>query len=420
MRKISLPLAIVCCVIVLMHEASAQKKLTFQLSKEFIQSNLDDAARQITVLAAAIPEDQFPRSFDKGEHRFSGSSWWCSGFYPGTLWYLYESTGEEKLRELAEEKLLHLEKEKDNKRTHDLGFMLFCSFGNGLRLTGDTARYKDILITGAESLSSRYNPTTKSIRSWDHKPWQYPVIIDNMMNLEFLTQVSKLSGNEIYYDIAVTHAKTTIENHFRKDFSSYHVVDYDVHTGKVIAKKTHQGASDESAWARGQGWALYGYTMMYRETGNKKFLKQARKIANYILDHPNLPEDKIPYWDFDYDKIPSSSKIYDNRSLRDVSAGTLFASALLELAQYCKDKESIRYFSTAETILQNLSKAPYKAAYGENGGYILKHSVGALSLNSEIDVPLTYADYYYIEALIRYKRLLEGEPLIKGLFNFPV
>lgn len=385
--------------------ALAQHKL--QLSKEFIQSNLDDAARQIQVLAAATPVDKFPKTFEKGQQKFSGSSWWCSGFYPGTLWYLYEGTQNSQLRELAEGKLTYLEVEKDNTRTHDLGFMLFCSFGNALRLTGDTAKYKSILTTGAESLSSRYNATTKTIRSWDHKPWHYPVIIDNMMNLEFLTQLSKLTGNKKYRDIAITHAETTLKNHFRKDHSSYHVIDYDVNTGRVIAKKTHQGAADESAWARGQGWALYGYTMMYRETKKKAFLNQARHIANYILNHPNLPEDLIPYWDFDMDKISTSSKMYTNRTLRDVSAAALYASALLELAQYTKGKESRHFFTAAETIIQNLSKAPYKASYGDNGGYILKHSVGALPLNSEVDVPLTYADYYYVEALVRYKRLFD-------------
>jgi hypothetical protein len=389
--------------------------LTPQLSKEFIQSNLDDAAKQIAVLAAAVPADQFPKTFDHGEHQFSSSAWWCSGFYPGTLWYLYEGTGDEKLKQLAEEKLEKLEKEKNNKRTHDLGFMLFCSFGNGLRLTGDTAKYKDILAIGAESLASRYDPSVGSIRSWDHKPWHFPVIIDNMMNLEFLTQATKLTGDKKYYDIAVKHAMTTIENHFRKDYSTFHVIDYDAETGKVIAKKTHQGAADESAWARGQAWALYGFTMIYRETNNPKFLNQARKVAKYILDHPNLPEDLIPYWDFDYDKIPTSSNTYARRTLRDASAGALFASALLELSQYTDGKEALRYFSSAEMILRNLSIAPYKASYGENGGYILKHSVGSLPGNSEVDVPLTYADYYYVEALIRYKRLLEGDAPIKTL-----
>lgn len=386
-----------------------------KLSKEFIQQNLNDAARQIKVLANEIPNEKFPKTFENNKEVFSSSSWWCSGFYPGTLLYLYEGTQDRGLLQKVEEKLPYLEKEKYNIGTHDLGFMLFCSFGNGLRLTGDSVKYKDVLVTGAASLASRFNETTKTIRSWDHKPWHYPVIIDNMMNLEFLTQVSKMTGNKRYYDLAVIHAETTLRNHFRKDYSSYHVIDYDVNTGKVIAKKTHQGAFDESAWSRGQGWALYGYTMMYRETKKKEFLNQARHIAKYILNHPNLPQDLIPYWDFDKDKIDQSSKMYAKKDLRDVSAAALYASALLELAQYTVGKESTLYLTKAETMLTNLSKAPYKAEYGKNGGYLLKHSVGALPLNSEIDVPLTYADYYYVEALIRYKRLLEGNAIIQEI-----
>lgn len=386
-----------------------------KLSKEFIQQNLNDAARQIKVLANEIPNEKFPKTFENNKEVFSSSSWWCSGFYPGTLWYLYEGTQDRGLLQKVEEKLPYLEKEKYNIGTHDLGFMLFCSFGNGLRLTGDSVKYKDVLVTGAASLASRFNETTKTIRSWDHKPWHYPVIIDNMMNLEFLTQVSKMTGNKRYYDLAVTHAETTLRNHFRKDYSSYHVIDYDVNTGKVIAKKTHQGAFDESAWSRGQGWALYGYTMMYRETKKKEFLNQARHIAKYILNHPNLTQDLIPYWDFDKDKIDQFSKMYAKKDLREVSAAALYASALLELAQYTLGKESTLYLTKAETMLTNLSKAPYKAEYGKNGGYLLQHRLGALPLNSEIDVPLTYADYYYVEALIRYKRLLEGNAIIQEI-----
>lgn len=386
-----------------------------KLSKEFIQQNLNDAARQIKVLANEIPNEKFPKTFENNKEVFSSSSWWCSGFYPGTLWYLYEGTQDRGLLQKVEEKLPYLEKEKYNIGTHDLGFMLFCSFGNGLRLTGDSVKYKDVLVTGAASLASRFNETTKTIRSWDHKPWHYPVIIDNMMNLEFLTQVSKMTGNKRYYDLAVAHAETTLRNHFRKDYSSYHVIDYDVNTGKVIAKKTHQGAFDESAWSRGQGWALYGYTMMYRETKKKEFLNQARHIAKYILNHPNLTQDLIPYWDFDKDKIDQFSKMYAKKDLREVSAAALYASALLELAQYTVGKESTLYLTKAETMLTNLSKAPYKAEYGKNGGYLLQHRLGALPLNSEIDVPLTYADYYYVEALIRYKRLLEGNAIIQEI-----
>jgi hypothetical protein len=385
------------------------------LSKAFIQRQLDAAAKQIKVLANETPTEKFPKTFENGKEVFSSSSWWCSGFYPGTLLYLYEGTKDEGLLKKATEKLTYLEKEKNNKGTHDLGFMLFCSFGNALRLTGDTQKYGPVLSTGANSLASRYSPITKTIRSWDHGSWQYPVIIDNMMNLEFLTQVSKLTGDKKFYDIAVSHAETTLKNHFRKDYSSYHVIDYDKNTGKAIGKKTHQGAFDESAWSRGQGWALYGYTMMYRETKKKEFLKQAQQIAKYILSNPNLPADLVPYWDFDKDKIAQSDKMYPNKDLRDVSAAALYASALLELSQYTKGSEALNYFEKAETILKNLSKAPYLASYGQNGGYILQHSVGALPLNSEIDVPLTYADYYYVEALVRYQRLLAGEPMIKEI-----
>ncbi len=357
------------------------------LSKEFIQQQLDAAAKQIKVLANETPTEKFPKTFENGKEVFSSSSWWCSGFYPGTLLYLYEGTKDEGLLKKATEKLTYLEKEKDNKGTHDLGFMLFCSFGNALRLTGDTQKYEPVLRTGANSLASRYSPMTKTIRSWDHGSWQYPVIIDNMMNLEFLTQVSKMTGDKKFYDIAVSHAETTLKNHFRKDYSSYHVIDYDKNTGKAIGKKTHQGAFDESAWSRGQGWALYGYTMMYRETKKKEFLKQAQQIAKYILSNPNLPADLVPYWDFDKDKIAKSDKMYSNKDLRDVSAAALYASALLELSQYTKGSESVKYFDKAETLLKNLSKSPYLAPYGQNGGYILQHSVGALPLNSEIDVP---------------------------------
>lgn len=391
----------------------AQPRQKLALTQDFVDAQLRSAAKQINILAEATPDDKFPKTFEKGEQKFSNSSWWCSGFYPGTLLYLYEGTGDATLLELAKQKLKHLEREKHNTGTHDLGFMLFCSFGNALRLTGDSVAYKDILITGANALASRYHDKPKAIKSWDWGSWHYAVIIDNMMNLEFLIQASKISGDPRFREIAKTHAHTTMKNHFRKDYSSYHVVDYDEQTGNVLAKKTHQGAFDESAWARGQGWGLYGYTMMYRETGDKKYLKQARHIAQFILNHPSLPSDLIPYWDFNKDDIPVDNKMYPNKDLRDVSAAALNASALLELSQYTKGKEATTYLSTAETILTNLSKTPYKAASGENGGYILTHSVGALPLNSEVDVPLTYADYYYVEALVRYQRLLKGEPLIK-------
>jgi len=393
--------------------SQAQKAGKLHLTKEFVNTNLHDAVGQMKYLAGQTDADKMPRSFEKGKLSTSNTAWWTSGFFPGSLLYLYEATGDKELLSLAKERLRILEKEKFNKGTHDLGFMLFCSFGNALRLTGDSTAYKEILATGAESLSSRYSPVTKTILSWDHTSWQYPVIIDNMMNLEFLTQLTKITGNKKYWDIAKNHANTTIANHFRKDYSSYHVVDYDKTTGKAIGHYTAQGAFDESAWARGQAWGLYGYVMMYRETKDKTYLEQARKIAKFYLNHPKLPADLIPYWDFDKDDLKPDNKYYKNKDLRDVSTASIVASALLELSLYTKGKEGEGYLRKAEKMLESLASPAYKATQGELDGFILKHSVGSIPHGTEIDVPLTYADYYYIEALIRYQRMLAGEQVIK-------
>lgn len=387
---------------------AAEQPEGFSLNSAFIDKQLDDAVAQIKVLADSVPADQMPRTFQADTSVRSNTAWWTSGFYPGSLLYLYEYSGEEQLLQLATDKLKILEKEQYNTGTHDLGFMLYCSFGNALRLTGDTAAYKDILLTGAESLISRYNPTVKAIRSWGG--WTYPVIIDNMMNLEFLTQASKLSGDPKYYDIAVIHANTTIDNHYRPDYSSYHVIDYNPEDGSIVGKKTAQGAYDESAWARGQAWGLYGYVMMHRETGDKAYLDFAKKLAAFILNHPNMPEDLVPYWDFDApDLADDSPYAAQYKTNRDVSTAAILASTLIELSTQTDGRESAGYLAKAAQLLQSLSAAPYKAAVGTNGGFILRHSVGSIPHNSEIDVPLTYADYYYIEALMRYKRLLEGK-----------
>ncbi|WP_156308145.1 glycoside hydrolase family 88 protein [Sphingobacterium endophyticum] len=409
MKTIFTTLAI--CMFVL--QISQAQKNNLKLSNDFINNQLKASAEQYKTLINEVPDGKFPKTFENGEQKYSNSSWWCSGFYPGTVLYLSEATNDQGLKQIGLDKLKDLEQEQYNKGTHDLGFMLFCSFGNALRLTGDSSKYEPILKTGAESLISRFNPTTKTIRSWDHNVWKFPVIIDNMMNLEFLMQLSKTTGNKKYSDIAITHANTTLKNHFRDDYSTYHVIDYDPNNGRVLARQTAQGAADESAWARGQAWGLYGYTMMYRETKDKAYLNQAIKIANFMLNSPNMPKDLIPYWDFDKDKIPSDSKTYSRRDLRDASAAAITASALLELSQYTKGKESSKYLTSAEIILTNLSSSEYFSSKGENGGYLLKHSVGALPLNSEVDVPLTYADYYYVEALLRYKRMLDGESVIK-------
>jgi hypothetical protein len=339
-----------------------------------------------------------PRTLDTaGVLIAARSNWWTSGFYPGSLWYLYEYSRDERFREAAVEMTSRIEKEKNNTGTHDLGFMLYCSFGNGLRLTGEKS-YIDIMLTGARSLATRYRPKIGCIQSWNsRRGWQCPVIIDNMMNLEFLMWAFRESGDSAFYNICVTHSDTTIKNHFRPDFSSYHVVSYDTASGKVEVKQTHQGYSDESAWARGQAWGLYGYVVMYRETGLERYLNQAVSIADFLINHPNMPEDMIPYWDYNAPDIPNA--------LRDASAGSIIASALIELSSYVSPEKGGQYIKVAEKQIRTLASDEYLAKPGENGNFILRHGVGHLPGNSEVDVPLTYGDYYFIEALMRYRSL---------------
>jgi len=366
-----------------------------------IKDRLDRSLLQYELMAQSLVDqpDRLPRSIDaEGKLATVGSGAWVSGFVPGSLWYLYQYSNDPKILEYAKLYTARIEKEKYNKGTHDLGFMLYCSFGNGYRLTDDTA-YRTTMLTGAESLSSRFNPLIGCIRSWDSNrdKWQFPVIIDNMMNLEFLFWASQASGDPKYRNICISHADMTMKNHFRPDYSSYHVVSYDLTTGEVEKKNTHQGYADETAWARGQSWGLYGFVVMYREAKEPKYLEQAKNIAAFLIHHPNLPTDKIPYWDYDAPDIPNT--------LRDASAGAIMASALIELSGYVDAVLAKEYLDVAETQIRTLSSPEYFAEKGTNGNFILKHGVGHMPNKSEIDVPLTYADYYYIEALLRYQDL---------------
>jgi unsaturated chondroitin disaccharide hydrolase len=361
-----------------------------------IDQYFEDGAAQYKVMMKLLPPDRFPKTFHPktGKFETSGSDWWCSGFYPGSLLYLHQQTKDQELYKETERILKLLEKEQHNTTTHDLGFMMFCSFGNALQIR-PKPEYKQILINSAKSLSTRFNPNVGCIKSWDSDKPEFLVIIDNMMNLELLFWATRETGDSSFHKIAITHANTTIKNHFRPDNSSYHVINYHPETGDVIQKRTAQGYADESAWARGQAWGLYGFVVMYRETKDKMYLDQANKIAQFILKHPNLPADKIPYWDFNAPNIPNA--------LRDASAGSITASALLELSTYVDETNSKFYFSNAETMIKTLSSPNYKAKAGTNGGFIIMHGVGHIPAGTEVDVPLTYADYYYIEALKRYK-----------------
>lgn len=334
-----------------------------------------------------------PRSLNAdGTLKLVTSSDWCSGFFPGCLWYEYEKTGDELWKKQAENYTELLADQQFNGRTHDMGFKMYCSYGNGYRLTRNP-KYRDILIQSAKTLATRFNEKVGCIRSWDHNQdkWKFPVIIDNMMNLELLFWATRETGDSTFYNIAVSHAETTIKNHFRPDYSCYHVVDYDPETGEVVHKQTHQGYADESAWARGQGWALYGFTMAYRETKRAEFLKQAEHVAHFILTNKNMPADLVPNWDFDAPNIPNEP--------RDASAAAVIASALLELSHYVPE-QSASFKEKAEQILTSLTDS-YRSAAGTRKGFLLDHSTGSRPHHSEVDVPLIYADYYYLEAMNR-------------------
>jgi unsaturated chondroitin disaccharide hydrolase len=351
--------------------------------------------QEVPAAKAGKPDLVSPRTIEKGELKLVASRDWTSGFFPGVLWFLYEFTGKENWKTQAQAYTANIEREKFNGGTHDMGFKVYCSFGTGYRLTKDAA-YKEVIIQSAKTLSTRFKPVIGCLRSWDHhrEQWGFPVIIDNMMNLELLFEATKLSGDSSFYKIAVSHANTTMKNHFRPDYSSYHVVDYDTVTGKVVRKNTHQGYSDESAWSRGQAWGLYGYTMCYRETKNPVYLQQAEHIASFIFNHPNMPKDLVPYYDFNAPGIPNEP--------RDASAAAIAASGLYELSLY--SKQGKKYRALADKIMESLT-SNYRSPVGQNKGFILLHSTGSKPGNSEVDVPLNYADYYYLEALLRSKKL---------------
>ncbi len=392
---------LIITVIVFFGGCGASKK-----KSSLYEENIDFVSKQINLLVIeATKFNKIPRTINEsGEtHWIQEGFDWTEGFFPGTCWYLYEYSKDTAWRNAADR---FQEKFKDHRLLpyyHDLGFVFNCSYGNGYRLTGKDD-YKNILIEAGNSLIGRYNPLVGCIQSWDvdkgwqsRRGWEFPVIIDNMMNLELLFELSRITGDEKYANIAKSHADVTIKNHFRDDFSSYHVIDYDSLTGAVRKKQTAQGFAHESEWARGQAWGLYGYTVCYRYTRDDKYLEQAKRIANHICQHEALPKDHIPYWDYDAPKKPNEP--------RDASAAAITASALIELSDYAGEL----YKNEAYKIMNSLSSEKYLAELGTNNNFVLKHSVGSIPHNNEIDVPLNYADYYYVEALMRIKeRMIEG------------
>lgn len=392
---------------------------------DFIKENMDFATRQTKLMLKTPVSGKaiMPHSIRKDGSAARGSIYmWTSGFFPGSLWYLSEYTGDDALKDSALVWTKKLEPLKTFTDNHDIGFMMYCSYGNANRFSPDES-YKDILVESARSLCTRYNAKTGTIQSWNgfrswhgDKVYDFPVIIDNMMNLELLFFASKQTGDDSFRNIAISHAEKTMKNQVREDYSCYHIVYYDKETGKPIKGETSQGYSDNSAWSRGQAWGIYGFTTVYRDTKDPRFLKTAQKMADYYIEHPNLPSDKVAYWDFNANQEGYQPGVRSNASkmvtnYRDASAAAIVASGLLELSVYTKGEKGKRYFEIAKQILHSLGGPNYRAKEGTNANFVLMHSTGAIPQNSEIDVPLVYADYYFIEALFRYDRLLNNKPL---------
>lgn len=365
-----------------------------------INNDINFSTRQYSLMLQQIGREgkvRIPKTIDKlGRMVYIPIDDWCSGFFPGSLCYLYQLTNDKSWLLQSKRFTEALDSIQYLTWHHDVGFMIGSSYLNIYRLNPNKA-YKKAIIQTAKSLCTRFRKKAGVIQSWNvdrgwqsKRGWTCPVIIDNMMNLELLFEATRLSGDSTYWKVAVSHANKTLENQFRKDGSCYHVVDYDPNNGAVLHRQTAQGYADNSAWARGQAWAVYGYTVCYRYTHDRKYLDQAVKTLNFVMQNPNLPNDLIPYWDFDAPNIPNEP--------RDASSAACIASALYEMNNYLPDNG---YTSLADRIIRSLSSPEYRAPLGKNGCFLLMHSVGSIPHNNEIDVPLNYADYYFLEALTR-------------------
>lgn len=391
--------------------AAAAATAACSRTADFVSDNADYAARQYKGHLAVI--DSVGHFVNPRTVLPDGSTWyvdvddWCSGFFPGSLWYLGELTGDSDWNKRAAAYTETLDTVQYLTWHHDVGFMIGSSYLNGYRLAGHE-QYVPVVVNAARSLATRFRPGAGVIQSWNvdkgwqsERGWACPVIIDNMMNLEILFEATRFTGDSTYYNVAVSHANTTLANHFRADNSCYHVVDYDPETGDVRKRQTAQGYADESSWARGQAWALYGYTMCYRYTGDKRYLDHAVKVCDMIFSDPSMPDDLVPYWDYDAPGIPDEP--------RDASAAACTASALYELSTYLPDGG---YKDLADKVMTSLASPAYRAATGTNGHFLLMHSVGSIPHGHEIDVPINYADYYFLEALLRKRRLESGQSIL--------
>lgn len=405
MKKIVIGLAVMLGLCTCAHRPSATMDV-----KKALDYCAEQTQRTLTELKtdSGIDYTMMPRNILLDEQhwncRKATKEEWCAGFWPGVLWYDYEYTQDKRILEEAEKFTHSLEfLSRTPAFDHDLGFLVFCSYGNGYRLTKNPA-YKQVILDTADTLATLFNPVVGTILSWprevEPRNWPHNTIMDNMINLEMLFWAAKNGGNPYLYDIAVSHADKTMKCHFRPDYTSYHVAVYDTITGNLIKGVTHQGYADSTMWARGQAWAIYGYTVVYRETKDPKYLDFAQKVTDVYLER--LPEDKVPYWDFDDPSIPDAP--------RDASAAAVVASSLLELSTYLPNGTGKRYKDAAIDMLTSLSTDNYQS--GKSKPSFLLHSTGHWPNGSEIDASIIYADYYYIEALLRLKRLQEGKGVL--------
>lgn len=405
MKKIVVGLAVMLGLCTCAHKPSATMDV-----KKALDYCAEQTQRTLTELKtdSGIDYTMMPRNILLDEQhwncRKATKEEWCAGFWPGVLWYDYEYTQDKRILEEAEKFTHSLEfLSRTPAFDHDLGFLVFCSYGNGYRLTKNPA-YKQVILDTADTLATLFNPVVGTILSWprevEPRNWPHNTIMDNMINLEMLFWAAKNGGNPYLYDIAVSHADKTMKCHFRPDYTSYHVAVYDTITGNLIKGVTHQGYADNTMWARGQAWAIYGYTVVYRETKDPKYLDFAQKVTDVYLER--LPEDKVPYWDFDDPSIPDAP--------RDASAAAVVASSLLELSTYLPNGTGKRYKDVAIEMLTSLSSDNYQS--GKSKSSFLLHSTGHWPNGSEIDASIIYADYYYIEALLRLKRLQEGKSVL--------
>ena len=347
------------------------------------------------------PRNGYPRS-TKADGRWdvTPANAWTSGFFAGELWQMYELTRDPSWRALAERWTTGLELNKSRTDTHDLGFLVFDSFGLGYRLTGD-AHDSAVVIDASRSLVKRFSPVVGAIKSWDlegatdaRRTWRYPVIVDNLMNLDMLFWASSHGGDPAWRQVAERHALTSSKAHVRDDGSTVHVALFDPTSGALTGRVTWQGYADTSVWARGQAWAIYGFTSAFEATSNPALLLTAERVADWFVAH--LPSDDVPYWDFSDPRIPNAE--------RDASAAAIAASGLFELARAAGSADGPKYEVYAERILSALC-SKYVAPSGDA---ILAHSVGGKPQGTEIDVGMVYADYYLLEAIARYRGLRPG------------